>query len=251
MSAGLFFAEIPEIDQVRDVLPVPVRHTSDGCWAVDAAGHRWFRKREDNIGYQGVLAEATSWLLCRQLGVRTPQGAVVMATGERSWLSAALGLVMHWDPAFRDMISNLDEVAAMLVLDAIVLNEDRHAGNILVEPGEDETDLRLWAIDFGDALVGQIDDFEERDLDAPAQEKIRLVHARGLPISALAALVEPAVDRATNLPQSALRTLVLHACAIARETDVKAEKLSHLLDRRCRAASQIVGCYVDRLRGLP
>jgi len=144
----------------------------------------------------------------------------------------------------RDYIENPDEVAAMLVLDALVCEEDRHAANILVQPIGDEVHLRLWAIDSGNALIGHVSEYVARGFEAPSPHN----HARGLPLDVLG---EPALviaARSCLLEERVIHLLSLEACSIAREPRV--DDLSAALLRRCRAAPEIVAEYLHRLEAL-
>ncbi len=47
-------------------------------------------------------------------------------------------------PLHKAPITNPDALGAMLALDAILLNVDRHSGNIILQPTADEAGLRAW-----------------------------------------------------------------------------------------------------------
>ncbi|MCB9528064.1 MAG: hypothetical protein H6701_06650 [Myxococcales bacterium] len=236
---------LERLDGVTDGELVTIPNGSEARWARDTTGRLWVRKRESDTGFQPLLAEAMSHLLGRLLGVRQPMAAVYHDGTEWSWMSRAIrGALEHWSPSMRDRIANLDEVARMLVLDVLTLNEDRHQQNILVEAVEDEAHLRLWAIDSGNALIGYVDDYAER-VDAPPDPRN---HARGLPVRALVDHVRAAADEATHLDPHELEVIVAESCALVGEGT--AHHLLESLTRRCRRASILATAYLDRLGGL-
>lgn len=235
---------IPRLTSIVDGPFVPVENGCEATWALDDQGGRWVRKRESNTGCEPLLAEAIAWLLGRLLGVRQPDAAVFDEKGERSWMSGMVPSVGHWTRDMRDYVENLDEVAAMLVLDALVFEEDRHARNILVQPLGDEVHLRLWAIDSGNALVGHVSEFIARGLDAPSPHN----HARGLPIDVLGETALVIAGRSCHLEERVIHLVSVEACSIAREPRI--DDLSAALARRCRAAPEIVAEYLHRLEAL-
>lgn len=226
-----------------DLILVP--NGSEARWSLDATGRLWVRKRESDTGFQPLLAEAISHLLGRCLGVRQPAAAVYHDGTEWSWMSHAIpGALEHWSPTLRDRIANPDEVARMLVLDVLTLNEDRHQQNILIEPVEDEAHLRLWAIDSGNALIGHVGDYCERIDRAPDPRN----HARGLPLPALVDPARTAALEAARLPAHQLRAIITESCAVVGEDAV--EPLLATLLRRCARAPALTTEYLERLGGL-
>lgn len=231
---------------VTDGDRVPVENGSDAHWAIDSTRRQWVRKRETWTGVEPLLAEAACYLLGAKLEVRQPQGAVHYDGKEWSWMSKRIPAAgEHWDADMRDYIDNLDEVGRMLALDALTLNEDRHARNILVQPRDDETALRLWAIDSGNALIGHPEDFVARGLTPASPHN----HARGLPIDPLRDSAMAAAQVASMLSDGELSEIVAEACGLAREPQVNA--LTVALITRCRHAPEIVSSYLDALGALP
>lgn len=233
--------QLESLHGVLDVGEVPVTNGSNAHWARDASGRLWVRKRESWTGIEGLLAEAASALIGQALGVRQPKVAVYHDGEEWSWMSQAIPTGEHWAPDMRDLIENPGEVAAMLVLDVLTLNEDRHARNILVEPVGDVSELRLWAIDSGNALIGYPEDYARRRDEPPNPFN----HARGLPIEPLADAVAAAAKRATKLPEEQLRGWIEEACVLASETNKDA--LTSTLLVRCRRAPALAAAYLERL----
>ena len=196
---------IPRIDGLMVGKKVPGKYGNEVQWARDAAGATWVMKQE--AGYQGLLAEIVSWLLGEHLQIRQPACALTCIDDEWSWLSAAIIPVTHWQPRYRDAILNRDELGRMLALDAIVCNEDRHPGNLLVELRPDENAVQVWAIDAGNALA--------------------------------------AAEQARHLSHEHLRGWVVEGCAVVREDRV--DPLTEALFRRCQAAPDLTLRYIDLL----
>ena len=205
------------------------------------------------------LAEARGWLKLQMVvapvlvllrepraEVCQPLGAVFHDGTEWSWMSERIAAALeHWHPDMRDVIVNVDEVGRMLVLDALIFNEDRHRRNIMVEPVEDEAHLRLWAIDAGEARIGHVAEFVSLGLRHPSPRN----HARGLPITALNAAAMAGAQVAEGLSDEAIQMVVSEACGIAREPDIS--RLTGALINRCRHARQIVSGYLVDLGALP
>lgn len=190
---------------------VPVPHTNDACYALTAGGERWVAKREEDMGVEGLLSEALTWLLGRAIGAPVPDAAFCDDPAERTWLSAYVPRSRHWSEALAERLANPTEAGAMLALDALVFNEARHARNVLAQPDEDGR-VRIWAIDGDEALIGCIDDYIE-SLDAlPSVHN----HARGLPLAQICAGARAAASRVTGLSADVLGALVEAGCALAR-----------------------------------
>ena len=230
---------IPRIDGLMVGKKVPGKYGNEVQWARDATGATWVMKQE--AGYQGLLAEVVSWLLGDHLQIRQPACALTCIDDEWSWLSAAIIPVTHWQPRYRDAILNRDELGRMLALDAIVCNEDHHPGNLLVELRPDESAVQVWAIDAGNALVGQISDLIERGIEPPSPWN----HATGLPVGALRDAALAAAEQARHLSREHLRGWVVEGCAVVREDRV--DPLTEALFRRCQAAPDLTLGYIDLL----
>jgi hypothetical protein len=135
--------------------PVQVPHTSEAEYFVDALGRRWVRKSLLHMGWQEMLAQAIGWFLGRALRVPVPDAATTKGNdGELGWLSSFIPHAVHWEPHHAHFVRNMESFGAMLTLDAIIHNHDRHRMNILLTPASEEPDLDVWAIDTGAALVG-------------------------------------------------------------------------------------------------
>lgn len=242
------FAPFEKISEIQDGELVTTHNTSEARWALDpATGRRWVRKCESNSGFEALLAEAVAWRVGKLMGVPTPHAAIFAdGTGQLSWLSEMIPAALLWDHSKRDYIVNLQGLATMVLLDSIIYNDDRHAGNILLQPFPDESKLKVWAIDSGSARVGWIDDFLQCGSNPPDPRN----HARGLPLDAIAPLCESAANRARKISHGALRAICTEACALVREPPSRADALANALHRRVLDAPGIICEYLEALEAL-
>lgn len=231
------------LDGVMEGKKIPGRYGNEVRWALDAEGGRWAMKQES--GYQGLLAEMLSWLIGEHLQVPQPACALTRYKEEWHWLSAAIIPATHWHQRYRDSVINRDGLGRMLTLDAIICNEDRHPGNLLVELSPDETAVRVSAIDAGNALVGQITDLIARGLEPPNPWN----HAPGLPIGALRDAAMAAAEQARRLSRERLRGWVVEGCAVVEEDRV--DPLTDALALRCQEAPALTLRYIELLERRP
>lgn len=89
-------AMIARVHAITRFARVPVPHTNDATYALDVLGNEWIAKREADMGCEALLAEAATWLLARQLGVRVPDAAFCDEPTERAWLSRRIPDAVHW-----------------------------------------------------------------------------------------------------------------------------------------------------------
>jgi len=237
---------IERVSGVLDSGLVQVDHSSDAVYAIDGQGRRWVRKKMASTGWQPILAESLGWLIAKELGVRTPEGAVCGSGDQLSWLSAHIPNALHWQRNSAHFVKNLDELGAMLTLDALLYNGDRHAKNILVVPGQNETDLMAWAIDMGNAWVGYPQDFADLKLRIPEKPNM----APGLPLELMRTGASLAAAQATKLAGTpVLEGYVKEACQIVGEET--APLLLEALSRRMEQAGDLVEQYLKILEGIP
>lgn len=221
--------------------PVDVPHTSEADYFVDGLGRRWVRKSLAQIGWQELLAEIVGWFLGRQLGVPVPDAAVLSPGSEdAAWLSAYIPHTVHWEAHHAHFVTDLNGFGAMLALDAIIHNHDRHKMNILLAPGAEEPDLDAWAIDTGAALVGFPADFAAAELEVPEKPKI----ARGLPVRLMEQGAYKAAKRAAELASSpVLQHQVAEACRLVGERE--SNILFSALSKRMKQATRLVERYIE------
>jgi hypothetical protein len=220
---------------------VPVEHTNEATYAVEPNGRRWIAKREEDMGFEALLAEAVSWLLALELGVPVPSAA--FCEGQRSWLSEVVEDVAHWSPALGGAVSNADEVGAILALDVLVMNEARHARNLLAQH-QGGGSVRVWAIDADEALIGHPAEYGARLDDVPSVRN----HARGLPLDRATSGARDAARRATQVSAARVRSVCEAACQVAR--DPNAALLADLVLDRASRLPDLVAAYLGTLRSL-
>ena len=155
---------IPRVHGITRFARVPVPHTNDATYTLDTQGNEWIAKREADMGCEALLAEAVTWLLARQLGVRVPDAAFCDAPTERAWLSRRIPDAVHWSALRSNAIANPRETAAIIVLDAIVYNEARHGRNLLATGEDTTTGMTIWAIDADEALIGHVGEVARLEL---------------------------------------------------------------------------------------
>lgn len=232
---------IPLIASVTRFARVPVPHTNDATYALDAEGNEWVAKREADMGCEALLAEALTWLIARQVGVRVPDAAFCTDPGERAWLSRRLPNAIHWSAELASQIANREEAGAIIALDAVVFNEARHGRNLLVTGSGKENLATIWAIDADEAMVGHVAEFEELGVSVPDPR----IHATGFPANSLRAHALTGAALAAGLPPALLEEFVTESCTLAREPRV-GDLLSALI-ARCAIAVQLTNDYLDRL----
>ena len=232
---------IPRIPSITRFARVPVPLTNEATYVLDVAGTEWVAKREADMGYQALLAEALTWLLARAIGVRVPDAAFCDDPAERAWLSRRVPDATHWTATAVTGVANVAEAPAILALDAIVLNEARHGGNILMSTDGTTSGVTVWAIDADEARVGHVQEYAAADLAVPDPR----ILASGFPGSDWHPNALVAADQATRLSRSTLDALVQEACAVARETNmgILAQKLAH----RCAHAVELTVEYTLRV----
>jgi hypothetical protein len=221
------------------VAQVEVEHTSGADYFKDPLGRPWVRKVD--MGWQELLAELVGWYLGNALGVPQPHGAFFKGPGtEVGWLSALISSPLHWNGAHAHFVKNLEGLGAMLTLDALIHNHDRHAKNILLTSMGDELDVWAWAIDAGASLVGYPQDFSDAGLSIPEKPNL----ARGLPVGLLEVGAYKAAKRAAELAGSVmLRQCVQQSCMLVGESG--SDLLFSALSRRMEQATQLVERYIQ------
>lgn len=227
---------IPRIPAVVRLHRVPVPHTNEATYVLDGVGRRWVAKREADMGCEALLAEALTWLLARRVGVTVPDAAFCDDPKERAWLSAWLPHAKHWSAGLPGPVRNVAEAAAILALDAVVCNEARHGGNILVVP--DAGGASVVAIDADEARIGHPADLAAAGLVPPQP----YILARGFPPAPWRSEALAAAERFAALPDEELMEMVTEACDVAREPAVSA--VAAVLLDRCRAAISLTEQYL-------
>ena len=213
------------------------------CWSRDENGDLWVRKRELDVGFTSIAAEIIGWHLAQYLSVPVPDAAIYEDAnddGSASFLSKGVRPVVHWDSDRHMFINNLEDLGRILTLDAIIFNWDRNASNMLLQLAPDELNLRLWAIDAGNALVGMATDFRKRADDIP--EPIRGLN---LPIARVRAAAMEAAVQAAAMPQAHLGWMVMDASAATGLSEL--ECIVDVLENRCQRAPELASRYLSAL----
>lgn len=237
---------IRRVGEVQDLGKVPVQNSSEAVYSADATGRRWVRKRVSEMGHEALLAEALGWLLARHFSVPIPDAALAGQGEDASWLSEVLPLVKHWNEAERTRVRNLRAIGKVLMLDAVLMNGDRHAGNILLAPLKKGGRLTAWAIDFDHALVGWPGDFAAVSVnELPSLRNL----ARGLPVAAMRPGARQAAREARLLDGSILAGYVTEACEIAQEP--RKDLLVSALQARVDRAIELTDLYLASIEALP
>lgn len=243
--SGRIFTFVPTVSALVDGSAVPVRHTNMAVYARDGSGRTWVRKRQANMGCEEFLGEALGWLLANALEAPVPDSAIfVDKDGDPSWLSECVPSVVHWDPARVNEISNADGLGAVLALDAIILNADRHGGNLLLQADATGDGLHVWAIDHGAALIGSAKDIDGYREEITDPRNL----ARGIPVDLVEGSALQAARRACSLAPLDVRGMAQGACLQAKEP--AADLIADVLAERCAKAEKLVTAYLEQIRRL-
>jgi len=235
----IFPQTILRIAQVSDRGPVPVSNGSDAVYAISADGRRWIKKVL--LGNNELLAEALGWLLSNILKIPTPLGAVCGTGTDATWLSESVVPVTHWEPSRAQCLKNPDDLGAMLALDAVIGNWDRHSGNLLLRPENTQDQLKVYSIDVAGSWIGTPSDIGRRGLEVPSVDNL----APGIPVDMVREGAEKCAHEFSRLDPTLLNEYVSEACEIATVTAVDA--ISEALRRRSREAPGLVQRYLDKI----
>jgi len=166
--------------------------------------------------------------------------AVVNDGGERWWLGALLAPVGLWSVARAQSIANPDDLAAIVALDAILGNDDRHAGNLLVRY-DDKGDERVVAIDFAGSWCGVPQSYLDRGHFPPSANAL----AEGVTLGLVGSAARAAAAGISALTERQLHAFAYEACRVARFGG--ADELADALVSRCASARAIIDAYLEQL----
>lgn len=232
-----YVVPIETVSNVAVLGPVPSEHTNNAEYVHDNAGRLWVRRKESELGVNGMLAEALAFVLGSHLGAPIPEAACWSAgdaSTHRGWLSRVIPAVVHWDPSRADYLTNPLALGRMITLDAVLGNIARHAGNILLQATNRPLSFRLWAIDMEECLIGYPEELLALGVASPDASN----HARGLPLDQA---WESAVDgarAASELSSTTLSEIVQVACSASGAADT--DTVFGALESRLRSAEEIV-----------
>ena len=241
---SLISTEIQQLSSAPIVgAAVSVPNKSGAMYAL-ATGRKWIRKTKLSTSEFDMLAEALGWLLSRKLDLPIPNlAAYVPGEYEKDcWLSELIQNAGHWS-ADKTPIQNLKDMGGFLTLDALLMNADRHEGNILLEPRVEngEETWHLWGIDFGNATIGRINEFVSIRSDLPDTK----VLPRDLPFEILEGPALQAAEEIKTWPASFINKSVHEACQVAGYE--RAGELAEVLEIRCNEAVSLTETYFKNI----
>ena len=209
-----------------------------------ADGRAWYGKTATTAGSRVLVAEAIAWQFACAIGAPVPEGAYAETEEGNFWLSSEVQAAKHYEREFGSQIANLEEVGAMLALDAVLANPDRSDKNLLVTTTGEDAGFTLSAIDFGDAHVGDLNDSLLCGEDAPDITR----HVLGLPIQALS---QPVSEAAALISQLAINFAELAYINAAEVAGIEPELLAcESLQGRCAEAEAICEVHLQNLEAL-
>lgn len=187
---------------------VPVACSAEVRYAASAGGDRWVAKR---CGGSDVVAEACGWLLARALDVPVVARVAISSDGEDLWwLGALVANAGHFTELTAQQITNPEALGRVVVLDALLGNEDRHGGNLLVEHTAGGS--RVLAIDFAGSWAGSPSTFVGRGEQSPSMARVAPGISRGLVTTS----ADDCAARAEALPSAVISGVAFEACRVAR-----------------------------------
>lgn len=224
---------------------VLVPNACDATYAMDGDRH-WVHKRL--LGADGLLAEALGLLLGQALGAPVPEGAVTGPPDDTTWLSEVIPDIQHWDRQLANFIVNYPDVGRLLALDAILLNDDRHEGNLVLQAtAEHEYSRRAWGIDMANALAGRPTDFAAAGMNTPSIAKL----VDGIPVTLIQEGAMLAAVQAQSLSTYLVKSMVMEACSLSREPRETEDVLLGALLSRMARAPELVAEYLEKVGSRP
>lgn len=224
---------------------VKVEHNNEAKYVVADDGSKWVMKKVSITGPNQFLAEAISYQLAHLLGLSVPTGGVGGSGEGLAWFSSLQPTVAHYSPARLPMTSQQADFGRIVALDVWVINEDRHAGNVLLVSGD--TSFTPCFIDFGSAMVGHPADYVKRINYVPREAEFV---ARTVAPELLWRGAQEAADAIDRLHEDDVRGVVVEACALVGfETD--AAPLSEAVLARRVVLRELIRAFFARLGVTP
>lgn len=232
---------LPTVSRYDSLTPVgePMPTSASPRWVNTPDGREWLLKRMEDSGPEEIIAEGFAWLFGQTLGALIPPCALWRDGTQIGWLSERVKDVEHWGAGLHQRINNPRQVAAMLVLDALLGNRDRHAANLLVDWSLDQTSARLWAIDHGSAGIADVHMFQQLGWAAPRPHR----DSPHLPYRLLAPLAHDVAVDAEALNAAQLRGQAEFAWSMVEQ--MPPTEIINLLVERCQRATKIVAEYLS------
>ncbi len=240
------------IQRHRDI---PVPHTGQAFWARDPlTQQQWVCKTAELAGADTLIAEIIGWYLGRSIGAPLPNAALLLTDPDGlspAWLTETIPNAQHWSDAYLGILDNPEELGAILALDAILLNADRHERNLLLQ--ESNGSWKVWCIDLGGAYCGSPPSFSQYDLETPdLSHHVRLTLPDKYKIDPrIIEGAQQAAQRATWLPDdnAMFQRWAEEACVVVGST--QASSLLRGLRHRCRHALEITRRHLQALQKQP
>jgi hypothetical protein len=168
------------------------------------------------LGANDLLNEAIGFELATLLGVNSPQPALLSDGPSYLWMTEFIAGALHWHPHVRHLVDNLDSVGAMLALDVVVGNSDRHGGNILLQAVASGR-LTAYSIDMEQSWAGSPDDIKSRQPDE--LPNIPAGFARLIPLTELETPMLAAAGRCQSWTKTQLGAIIQPWCNILGESN--------------------------------
>lgn len=239
---GLFVDPIERVAWTRETknrrVPSSVNETTI---VIDGNERIWVQKWSEDNNSALIFNESIAWHLGQRMGVLMPTCAVDTSGASPRWLSELVDDAQRWSSANAVYASNPESLGAMLALDVLILNEDRHAGNILMQADGSPINLRCWAIDHDGAMVADPARFESQIEHLPSTGS----HADLTPSPQIEKGARLAVERVQELEFKELVGMTEDA---ASPTGVGfARPIAELLERRLGCLSRLVEAHLKAL----
>lgn len=220
--------------------PVGVRNSSNAWWG-ELEGRTYLVKEQT---HNELVSEAVSCLLGRAIGLKVPLGKIWhdAEDGLDYWLSPQLPLAQHWDPLDWPLVSNRDDFATMLVLDALVGNADRHSQNVLLVPTEERTFVG-WFIDHSNSAIGSASSMDELGLGTHQQFRI----PAGFPVGELAGQAKEAAERVSRYSFGVHRAINAGLSSVPSLTPEERATIFTMASARCADAPRLTEAYTSRI----
>ncbi len=223
----------------------PLDTSASPRWVQTFDGRQWLLKREEDSAPEELIGEALGLFFGRELGARIPEAALFRDGARRGWLSHSVSPADVWSPETRDLVANPAEVAAMIVLDAVLANQDRHAENVLVTPAVRGPGRVVWAIDHGAVIATDA----TRLLALGSTPPVPHANTPRFAFAALAARVEATAARLEQMPETSILGLIDQAWAVGGRK-VGPDHAARIRER-CKVATVIADGYLHALGALP